>query len=600
MARTPAAESAREPVLRRRALIPAVEGDARRPVGGDARHRRLRPSAPLVRVPRARLPRHPRADIGSQGLGRAAPRAVPGAHELGRTTSRSCSPKNRGGAWGLLQSTSENVRRPFFLLVSVAAIAFIMTLYRRLQPRQRALKWGLPLVLGGALGNVFDRIRYGHVIDFIDYRADWMRKLNEVLFALAERPLADVQHRRRGHLRRRRAHGGRHVHRASAGRPRTVLHAPAPCRPPQSGEPRALGGRVEPHSRVAALRPRARPSRPRRLPPATRPSTRPPAEAPCRRSRKRSRAPGALPALRRRLPVVLRPPALGLPLRDRGRRALGAAHRREPRRHRRSRARDAARGRGRRAHPARPRRRLLLGLRAPLHRSRRRSTGRSTRRSASRAAYDGVWDAAKSVCHPRRPTASPGRSSGPAGSRTTAASSAPSRRRVVPPAARPLPVLEGGGHGGLRRAARPRLRAHGLPAGGLLLRRDVRAALGHLVPAGGARRARQSSRRTRSPHVAAVEPTRCIPRRSTSRRRRSRSRRSACCGVHPRKRYDGQVFAAFLALYAVARFLLEYLRRDDRGGLLGLSTSQLIGVALVAAAAALHARCAPRPCRPPP
>ena len=80
--------------------------------------------------------------------------------------------KNRGGAWGLLQSTSENVRRPFFLLVSVAAIAFIMTLYRRLQPRQRALKWGLPLVLGGALGNVFDRIRYGHVIDFIDFH-DW-------------------------------------------------------------------------------------------------------------------------------------------------------------------------------------------------------------------------------------------------------------------------------------------------------------------------------------------------------------------------------------------------------------------------------------------
>ncbi len=89
--------------------------------------------------------------------------------------------KNRGGAWGLLQSTSENVRRPFFLLVSVAAIAFIMTLYRRLTPNQRSLKWGLPLVLGGALGNVFDRIRYGHVIDFIDYRADWMRWLNERL-----------------------------------------------------------------------------------------------------------------------------------------------------------------------------------------------------------------------------------------------------------------------------------------------------------------------------------------------------------------------------------------------------------------------------------
>jgi len=76
--------------------------------------------------------------------------------------------RNRGGAWGLLQTASENVRRPFFLLVSVAAIAFIMTLYRRLHPRQVALRWGLPLVLGGALGNVLDRVRFGHVIDFID------------------------------------------------------------------------------------------------------------------------------------------------------------------------------------------------------------------------------------------------------------------------------------------------------------------------------------------------------------------------------------------------------------------------------------------------
>jgi phosphatidylglycerol:prolipoprotein diacylglycerol transferase len=60
--------------------------------------------------------------------------------------------------------------------------------------------------------------------------------------------------------------------------------------------------------------------------------------------------------------------------------------------------------------------------------------------------------------------------------------------------------------------------------------------------------------------------------------------------VQPRKRYDGQVFAAFLALYAVARFLIEFLRRDDRGGVVGLSTSQLLGIALVAAAALIHLR----------
>jgi phosphatidylglycerol:prolipoprotein diacylglycerol transferase len=58
--------------------------------------------------------------------------------------------------------------------------------------------------------------------------------------------------------------------------------------------------------------------------------------------------------------------------------------------------------------------------------------------------------------------------------------------------------------------------------------------------------------------------------------------------VLPRKRYDGQVFAASLALYAVARFLVEILRRDARGGGFGLSTSQLIGIGLLVTAALIH------------
>lgn len=78
--------------------------------------------------------------------------------------------KNRGGAWGVLQNAPENVRKPFFVVVSVFAILFIVSLYRRLHPSQHALRWGLPLVLGGALGNLVDRIRYGFVIDFIDFQ----------------------------------------------------------------------------------------------------------------------------------------------------------------------------------------------------------------------------------------------------------------------------------------------------------------------------------------------------------------------------------------------------------------------------------------------
>ncbi|MGK3993719.1 signal peptidase II [Sorangium sp. So ce1024] len=78
--------------------------------------------------------------------------------------------RNHGGAWGILGDESEAIRRPFFLLISLAAIVFIISLYRKLHPSQIALKWGLPLVLGGALGNLVDRIRYGYVIDFIQVR----------------------------------------------------------------------------------------------------------------------------------------------------------------------------------------------------------------------------------------------------------------------------------------------------------------------------------------------------------------------------------------------------------------------------------------------
>ena len=81
--------------------------------------------------------------------------------------------KNKGGAWGLLQNENESLRRPFFLIVSVVAIVFIVSLYRRLAPGQSALKWGLPLVLGGALGNLIDRIRYGFVVDFVDNYVKW-------------------------------------------------------------------------------------------------------------------------------------------------------------------------------------------------------------------------------------------------------------------------------------------------------------------------------------------------------------------------------------------------------------------------------------------
>ena len=84
--------------------------------------------------------------------------------------------RNPGGAWGMFHDQPEKVRKPFFVLVSVIAVVVIVGMYRKLDVKQHALKWGLPLVLGGALGNLVDRVRYGQVIDFIDV-VYWKNKL---------------------------------------------------------------------------------------------------------------------------------------------------------------------------------------------------------------------------------------------------------------------------------------------------------------------------------------------------------------------------------------------------------------------------------------
>ncbi|MBN2804597.1 MAG: prolipoprotein diacylglyceryl transferase [Deltaproteobacteria bacterium] len=56
--------------------------------------------------------------------------------------------------------------------------------------------------------------------------------------------------------------------------------------------------------------------------------------------------------------------------------------------------------------------------------------------------------------------------------------------------------------------------------------------------------------------------------------------------VVPRyKKFDGQVFIFSMVSYAIARFLLEFIRMDERGGFLSLSTSQLIAIGMIAVCA---------------
>lgn len=76
---------------------------------------------------------------------------------------------NYGGAWGLLGDQPDSVRLPFFFIISAIALVFVFSLFRKLEPRQVALKWALPLVLGGAAGNFVDRVRHEYVVDFLDW-----------------------------------------------------------------------------------------------------------------------------------------------------------------------------------------------------------------------------------------------------------------------------------------------------------------------------------------------------------------------------------------------------------------------------------------------
>jgi len=86
--------------------------------------------------------------------------------------------QNRGAAWGVLSGAGEQFRVPFFYLISLAAVVFIFSYYRKLRNDQRYLQIALALVLGGAIGNAVDRVLRGYVIDFIDWHwfdPNWLR-----------------------------------------------------------------------------------------------------------------------------------------------------------------------------------------------------------------------------------------------------------------------------------------------------------------------------------------------------------------------------------------------------------------------------------------
>ena len=78
--------------------------------------------------------------------------------------------RNPGAAFGLLQNLPENIRLPFFAVVSGIAVVLVVSFYRSLPPWDRLSAAALGLILGGAVGNLVDRVARGEVVDFLHFR----------------------------------------------------------------------------------------------------------------------------------------------------------------------------------------------------------------------------------------------------------------------------------------------------------------------------------------------------------------------------------------------------------------------------------------------
>jgi signal peptidase II len=87
---------------------------------------------------------------------------IPGFFDIVRT-------QNRGVAFGLFNESTFEWRTTLLVLVSVAAVVVVSAAIWRARRVEPLSLWGLALILGGASGNLLDRILSGRVTDFLDF-----------------------------------------------------------------------------------------------------------------------------------------------------------------------------------------------------------------------------------------------------------------------------------------------------------------------------------------------------------------------------------------------------------------------------------------------
>jgi signal peptidase II len=76
---------------------------------------------------------------------------------------------NTGAAFGFLAGSKSLLRQVFFVGVAVIALVIMVSIYGHLKKQGKIFVYALGLIAGGAVGNLIDRLRFGSVIDFLDF-----------------------------------------------------------------------------------------------------------------------------------------------------------------------------------------------------------------------------------------------------------------------------------------------------------------------------------------------------------------------------------------------------------------------------------------------
>ena len=79
------------------------------------------------------------------------------------------SVRNPGAAFGFLAQTNPMFRETFFLILPPVAMIIILIMLSKATNDEMSQIIALSLIFGGAIGNYIDRIRFQHVIDFLDF-----------------------------------------------------------------------------------------------------------------------------------------------------------------------------------------------------------------------------------------------------------------------------------------------------------------------------------------------------------------------------------------------------------------------------------------------